>query len=76
MNAGSTLVAAGVVVLAAAGLFAASAVLAGTAAWVGAELPLPLPPQTLVVAGLFLAVPVAMVGWGMLWLGHWLKANR
>lgn len=68
----------GIAILAAAGASALAAVLVGSAQWLGLNVPLslPVPPQTLVIGGLFLAVPVAAVGYGLLWFGHWLKANR
>ncbi len=68
----------GVAIMAAAGLSAALAVLIGALLWLGVPLPLepPLPPQTLVVGGMFLAVPVAMLGYGMVWAAGWFRIHR
>lgn len=32
-----------------------------------------LPPQSVVVGGLFGGLPIAATGWGLFWLGGWLK---
>lgn len=68
----------GFAIIAMAGLAAVSAVLIGASLWLGMplELDLPVPPQTLVIAGMFLAVPIAMTGYGMLWLAGWLRDHQ
>ncbi len=47
----------------------------GALAWVGVvDWSNPaLPPQSMVVGGLFGGLPVGATGWGLFWLGGWLK---
>lgn len=66
------------VLIMAASLFAAGiAVVAGTLQWLGAMAPASdsLPPQSLVVGGMFLGAPMAALGWGLVWFGRWLRDN-
>lgn len=72
------LISSGVAVLALSALATLAAVFAGAAQWVGAVEPLDvgLPPQSLVVGGLFLGIPVAAFGWGLVWFGAWIRNNR
>ncbi|MGE5477629.1 MAG: hypothetical protein ACM3Q1_13300 [Bacteroidales bacterium] len=71
------LILSGIAVLAASALATVFAVFAGTLQWVGLLAPFSaaLPPQSLVVGGLFLGIPVMAVGWGLVWLGGWLRNN-
>lgn len=67
----------GIIVFAASVLATLFAVFTGTLQWLGVVEPFSaaLPPQTLVVGGLFLGTPVAALGWGLVWFGGWLKNN-
>jgi hypothetical protein len=68
------LILAGIAVMAVTGLATLAAVATGTVQWVGLTAPLPhLPPQTLVVGGLFLGIPLVALGWGLIWFGGWLR---
>lgn len=69
---------AGIAVMALSGTAALSAVVVGTLQWLGLMAPLSplLPPQSLVVGGLFLGVPVIASGWAMVWFGGWMKNHR
>jgi hypothetical protein len=65
---------AGIVFMALTGLATLGAVATGTAQWVGLAAPHPMfPPQSLVVGGLFLGIPLVAAGWGLIWLGGWLR---
>lgn len=68
----------GFAIIALAGIAAVSGILIGASLWLGVPLglDLPVPPQTLVIAGMFLAVPIAMTGYGMLWLAGWLRDHQ
>lgn len=68
----------GIAVIAMAGIGAVAAILLGTSLWLGVplDLDLPVPPQTLVIGGMFLAVPIAMAGYGMLWLAGWMRDHN
>ncbi len=72
-----TLIACGIAILFASVLAGLAAVVAGTLQWVGWLAPFSalLPPQSLVVGGLFLGAPVAAFGWGLVWIGGWLRDN-
>lgn len=72
------LIASGIAVMTLSGLAALSAIIAGTAQWLGLAAPFSplLPPQSLVVGGLFLGVPVIAVGWGLIWFGGWMRNHR
>ncbi|HTH16234.1 MAG TPA: hypothetical protein VL974_06245 [Magnetospirillum sp.] len=65
----------GIAVLAASALATLAAVFAGSMQWLGLAEPFgpALPPQSLVVGGLFLGVPVAALGWAIVWFGGWLR---
>lgn len=78
MTPTSLLYISGIAIMAVAGLSAAAAVITGALLWLGVPLPLdlPLPPQTLVVGGMFLAVPVIMLGYGMVWVAGWYRDHR
>lgn len=67
----------GIVILAVSALAAGAAVVTGTLQWLGVLAPFSavLPPQSLVVGGLFLGTPIAALGWGLVWFGGWLRAN-
>ncbi len=67
----------GVLIMAASLLAAGAAVVVGTLQWLGVMAPLSnsLPPQSLVVGGLFLGTPLAALGWGLVWFGRWLRDN-
>lgn len=69
------LIFAGIAVLAASALVTLAAVFTGTLQWLGAAEPFGprLPPQSLVVGGLFLGTPLMASGWGLVWLGGWLR---
>ena len=69
------LIIAGIVVMAVAGAAALAAIASGTAQWLGLFAPFSaaMPPQSLVVGGLFLGVPIIAVGWALVWFGGWLK---
>lgn len=71
------LILSGIVILAASALATLFAVTAGTLQWVGVLAPFSaaLPPQSLVVGGLFLGIPIAAFGWGLVWFGGWLRNN-
>lgn len=68
----------GIALLASAALATLAAVIVGALQWVGAVAPLDsaLPPQSLVVGGLFLGIPMVALGWGVVWFGRWLMGNR
>lgn len=68
----------GIAVMAVSGLAAVAAVAIGTVQWLGWMAPLSplLPPQSLVVGGLFLGVPVIASGWAMVWFGGWMRHHR
>lgn len=68
----------GIAVIAMAGVGAVAAIVVGTSIWLGVPLGLnlPVPPQTLVIGGMFLAVPIAMAGYGMLWLAAWMRDHN
>ena len=72
------LIIAGITLLATSGLSALIAILVGTAQWLGVVDPFSprLPPQSLVVGGLFLGVPVMAVGWALIWFGGWRRGHR
>lgn len=72
------LILSGVAVLALAALATLGSVVTGAAQWVGLVEPLnlSLPPQSLVVGGLFLGIPIAALGWGLVWFGGWMKNHR
>lgn len=72
------LIVAGITLLAASGLSALAAIIVGTTQWLGFVDPFSprLPPQSLVVGGLFLGVPVMAVGWALVWFGGWMRAHR
>lgn len=72
------LIIAGIAVMALSGTAALAAVVVGTIQWLGltASLSPLLPPQSLVVGGLFLGVPVIASGWAMIWFGGWMKNHR
>ena len=72
------LIASGIAVMTLSGLAALSAIIAGTAQWLGLAAPFSplLPPQSLVVGGLFLGVPVIAVGWALIWFGGWMRNHR
>jgi hypothetical protein len=53
-----------------------AAVSTGTAQWVGLVAPFAVPPQSLVVGGLFLGIPITALGWGMIWFGRWMAEHR
>ena len=67
----------GIAILAASALATLFAVVACTLQWLGVLAPFnaALPPQSLVVGGLFLGTPVAAFGWGLVWFGGWLRNN-
>lgn len=67
----------GIAILAASALATLFAVVTGSLQWAGALAPFSatLPPQSLVVGGLFLGTPIAAFGWGLVWFGGWLKNN-
>lgn len=69
------LILSGIAVLAASALATLFAVTSGTLQWLGLVAPFSaaLPPQSLVVGGLFLGVPIAALGWGLVWFGGWLR---
>lgn len=71
------LILSGIAILAASALATLFAVGTGTLQWVGVLAPFSatLPPQSLVVGGLFLGIPVAALGWGLVWFGGWLRNN-
>lgn len=72
-----TFILCGFALLAVAALAAGAAVVFGSLQWLGALAPFgpSLPPQSLVVGGLFLGAPVAAFGWGLVWFGRWLQQN-
>lgn len=72
------LIIAGIAVMTLSGLAALSAIIAGTAQWLGLAAPFSplLPPQSLVVGGLFLGVPIIAVGWALIWFGGWMRNHR
>ena len=67
----------GLLLMAASFLAAGAAVIAGSLQWLGvmAHASDTLPPQSLVVGGLFLGTPLAALGWGLMWFGRWLRDN-
>lgn len=67
----------GIAILAASALAAGAAIITGTLQWLGLLAPFSavLPPQSLVVGGLFLGTPIAALGWGLVWFGGWLRNN-
>lgn len=67
----------GLLLLAASLLAAGAAVVIGSLQWLGVMAPATdvLPPQSLVVGGLFLGAPLAALGWGMVWFGRWLREH-
>jgi hypothetical protein len=72
------LVAAGTAVLVVSAISTLAAAVTGAVQWAGLAAPFSpaLPPQSLVVGGLFLGIPVAALGWGMIWFGRWLDQHR
>jgi len=72
------LIIAGIATMVLSGLAALAAVAVGTLQWLGLLAPLSplLPPQSLVVGGLFLGVPVIASGWAMIWFGGWMRNHR
>lgn len=72
------LIIAGCAVMAVSGLAALAAIIAGTSQWLGLMAPFSaqLPPQSLVVGGLFLGVPIIASGWAMIWFGGWMRNHR
>lgn len=72
------LILAGFAVMAIAGCAALAAILGGTLQWIGLMAPVSplLPPQSQVVGGLFLGVPVVAAGWALVWFGGWMKDHR
>lgn len=68
----------GAAIMALSGLAAIAAIVVGASQWLGLAAPLSplLPPQSLVVGGLFLGVPVIACGWAMIWFGGWLRHHR
>lgn len=71
------LISGGVAILAASAIAGLAAIFTGAAQWLGVVEPLhvALPPQTLVVGGLFLGVPLAALGWGLVWFGRWMASH-
>jgi hypothetical protein len=69
---------AGIAVLAVSALATLFAVFAGSLQWLGLAEPFApgLPPQSLVVGGLFLGTPLMASGWGLVWIGGWLRNHR
>jgi hypothetical protein len=68
---------AGWAVLGLSALATLASVATGSAQWVGLAAPFSLaPPQSLVVGGLFLGIPIAALGWGMVWFGRWMAEHR
>lgn len=67
----------GIAILAASALAMLASVGIGTLQWLGAVAPFSasLPPQSLVVGGLFIGTPIAALGWGLVWFGGWLRNN-
>lgn len=67
----------GIAILAATALAMLASVFTGTLQWVGVLEPFSpnMPPQSLVVGGLFLGTPIAALGWGLVWFGGWLRNN-
>ncbi|MFA6022228.1 MAG: hypothetical protein WC722_18380 [Rhodospirillales bacterium] len=72
------LIIAGIIILGSSGLSALIAIAVGTAQWLSLLEPLSqrIPPQSLVVGGLFLGVPVMAIGWALIWFGGWARNHR
>ncbi len=72
------LIAAGIAVLALSATATVAAAVTGAVQWMGLAEPFSaaLPPQSLVVGGLFLGIPVTALGWGMIWFGRWMGQHR
>ncbi|MGE4278315.1 MAG: hypothetical protein AB7G62_01930 [Magnetospirillum sp.] len=68
----------GIAVMAVSGLAAIAAIIVGSSQWLGLAAPFSphMPPQSLVVGGLFLGVPIIACGWAMVWFGGWMKHHR
>jgi hypothetical protein len=68
------LILSGIAFMALTGLATLAAVATGTAQWVGLVAQHPtFPPQSLVVGGLFLGIPLVALGWGLVWFGGWMR---
>ena len=72
------LIVTGSAVMAVSALAALAAIITGTSQWLGLMAPFSphLPPQSLVVGGLFLGVPIIASGWAMIWFGGWMRNHR
>jgi hypothetical protein len=70
------LILAGIVLMGVIGLSTLAAVVTGAVQWVGLAAPAAgWPPQSLVVGGLFLGIPLIALGWGLVWFGRWLATH-
>jgi len=67
---------AGTAVLSLSAAATLAAVFTGSAQWAGLAAPFAVPPQSLVVGGLFLGIPMTALGWGMIWFGRWMADHR